>query len=413
MKRAIILLIVFFQCISVFAQFSMEEYLSNAISDAELQFFKSRQDFVSENGFKSPILREVEFRARVNSFEDGFDDYRLRFSPLNPLERSANKNYRNEVRQQLSLSYLLNLEEVLLSRYEIMIEHWQLTQEKVLVEANIEFYVSMLTLIRNQNSSDNIKDFISMDKALLEAQLSFESIQNEISILEDMIRQTYSFSGTINWGTDDLVEMATIKEWLSNQKNLDLNSNLHVKNEQQKVAVSQSEYKVEKQESFSNIGYLQAEYREDEKNTFGQNLGMQIGVSIPITNPDKPDLARKEMKLMEDTQKIEQEKTELENHFENTAKRLESRLAQYDMVVARMKTYEDAKSPIGKTNDGLDLLVELQKFKSDMAEKKVSMAESIYKDYIHLISISAGLSSAPYINYLSKTRSTFQLLLDN
>lgn len=300
-----------------------------------------------------------------------------------------------------------------MSRYEIMIEHWQLTQEKVLVEANIEFYVSMLTLIRNQNSSDNIKDFISMDKALLEAQLSFESIQNEISILEDMIRQTYNFPGTINWGTDDLVEMTTIKEWLSNQKNLDLNSNLHVKNEQQKVAVSQSEYKVEKQESFSNIGYLQAEYREDEKNTFGQNLGMQIGVSIPITNPDKPDLARKEMKLMEDTQKIEQEKTELENHFENTAKRLESRLAQYDMVVARMKTYEDAKSPIGKTNDGLDLLVELQKFKSDMAEKKVSMAESIYKDYIHLISISAGLSSAPYINYLSKTRSTFQLLLDN
>ena len=413
MKRAIILLIVFSQCISVFAQFSMEEYLSNAISDAELQFFKSRQDFVSENGFKSPILREVEFRARVNSFEDGFDDYRLRFSPLNPLERSANKNYRNEVRQQLSLSYLLNLEEVLLSRYEIMIEHWQLTQEKVLVEANIEFYVSMLTLIRNQNSSDNIKDFISMDKALLEAQLSFESIQNEISILEDMIRQTYNFPGTINWGTDDLVEMTTIKEWLSNQKNLDLNSNLHVKNEQQKVAVSQSEYKVEKQESFSNIGYLQAEYREDEKNTFGQNLGMQIGVSIPITNPDKPDLARKEMKLMEDTQKIEQEKTELENHFENTAKRLESRLAQYDMVVARMKTYEDAKFPIGKTNHELDLLVELQKFKSDMAEKKVSMAESIYKDYIHLISISGGLSSAPYINYLSKTRSTFQLVLDN
>ncbi|MCB0494964.1 MAG: hypothetical protein KDC79_02415 [Cyclobacteriaceae bacterium] len=412
MKRVLFLLIIFFQCSSAFAQFSMEEYLSNAISDTELQFFKSRQDFIDENGFKSPILREVEFRARVNNFEDGFDDYRLRFSPLNPLERSANKNYRDEVRQQLSLSYLLNLEEVLLARYEIMIDHWQLTQEKALAEVNIEFYTSLLVLIRDQNSPNNIKDFISMDKALLDAQLLLEDIQNEISILEDIIRKTYDFSGSIEWTEEALVEMKTIKEWMENQNALDLSSNLMVKNAQQKIAVSQSEYKVQKQESFSNIGYLQAEYRENDKNTFGQNLGMQIGVSIPVTNPNKPDLARKEMKLIEDNQKVEQEKTDLENRFENMAKHLDSKLNKYDLVMAKIKTYEDASFTLDKTGNTIDVLVELQKFRSDMTEKKLSLAGAIYKDYINLISINYGLSSAPYINYLSKTNASIHFELD-
>lgn len=111
---AIILLLIFGYQNNLLAQFSMEGYLSNAVSDSELQFFKDRQDFVNENGFKSPILREVEFRARVRTFDEGFSDYRLRFSPLNPFEIAANKDYRNELNQQLSISYLLNLEEVLL-----------------------------------------------------------------------------------------------------------------------------------------------------------------------------------------------------------------------------------------------------------------------------------------------------------
>ena len=99
----------------VLGQFTMEGYLANAISDEELQFVRTKQDFLNENKFNSPIIREVEFRARIRNFGNGFEDYRLRFSPLNPLEKKANKDYQKALYEQIATEYQLNLEEVLLS----------------------------------------------------------------------------------------------------------------------------------------------------------------------------------------------------------------------------------------------------------------------------------------------------------
>ena len=229
---------------AVFAQFTMEGYLANAVSDSELQFFRARQDFVDENGFKSPILREVEFRARIRQFGQGFEDYRLRFSPLNPFEKSANKNYRDVLTDQISTEYLMNLEEVLLRRYEVMIDHRALTKQKKILSANINFYNNLLQLYQKQSGLSSVKDYISIDKALLEASLENEELSNELIQLETLITDTYSFSGPINWSIQQFIDVATVKQWLNQQIALDLNNNLYLLNEQQKELVSDAEYRI-------------------------------------------------------------------------------------------------------------------------------------------------------------------------
>jgi hypothetical protein len=391
------------------AQFTMEGYLSNAVSDTELQFFRERQEFVNENGFKSPILREVEFRARVRTFEEGFGDYRLRFSPLNPFERSANKNYRNELNEQLSISYLLNLEEVLLGRYELMIRHWQLSENLFLVEENISFTEKILELLKSQPSNGTIKDYIRTDKANFKSNLEYETIFIERAALEEQIKQTYDFGGEIQWDNGMLTSVAMIKDWLKQNTAMDVNNNLAIRNEQQKEAVAAAEYKIKQQESFSNIGYVQAEYREDADNSFGQNLGMQIGVSLPVTNPDKPDLQRRKLEMLEDSQEAALEKQNLEVYLNQLYAKLGGLIKQYEMVEGKLVVYNANDINAGSNGSSMDILIEIQEFKTELNGKKIDLMASIYKSYINLLSINSKLSMPPYQNYLSQNKTSFEL----
>lgn len=405
----IILFVAVFLNQEVQAQFTMEGYLSNSVSDTELQFFKERQEFVNENGFKSPILREVEFRARVRTFEEGFGDYRLRFSPLNPFERTANKNYRNELNEQLSISYLLNLEEVLLGRYELMIQHWRLTENLSLVNQNISFTDNILELLKSQPSNGTIKDFIRTDKANFKSSLEYETILLERAALEEQIRQTYAFGGDIRWDANELIPVSVIKAWLDQHDVMDATNNLAIRNEQQKEAVAAAEYKIKQQESFSNIGYVQAEYREDEDNNFGQNLGMQIGLSLPITNPDKPDLQRRKLEMLEDSQEAALEKHNLEIYINQLYAKLSALIKQYEMVETKLANYNENSFTSESNTDAMDILIELQEFRTELSLKKIDLNASVYKLYINLLSINSQLSTPPYQNYLSRNQTSFEL----
>ena len=405
----IILFVAVFLNQEVQAQFTMEGYLSNSVSDTELQFFKERQEFVNENGFKSPILREVEFRARVRTFEEGFGDYRLRFSPLNPFERTANKNYRNELNEQLSISYLLNLEEVLLGRYELMIQHWRLTENLSLVNQNISFTDNILELLKSQPSNGTIKDFIRTDKANFKSSLEYETILLERAALEEQIRQTYAFGDDIRWDANELIPVSVIKAWLDQHDVMDATNNLAIRNEQQKEAVAAAEYKIKQQESFSNIGYVQAEYREDEDNNFGQNLGMQIGLSLPIINPDKPDLQRRKLEMLEDSQEAALEKHNLEIYINQLYAKLSALIKQYEMVETKLANYNENSFTSESNTDAMDILIELQEFRTELSLKKIDLNASVYKLYINLLSINSQLSTPPYQNYLSRNQTSFEL----
>jgi hypothetical protein len=364
---------------------------------------------VDENGFNSPILREVEFRARIRQFGEGFSDYRLRFSPLNPFEKAANKNYKNILSNQISTEYLMNLEEVLLRRYEVMIDHRNLSMQKEILDGNIKFYNNLLSLYQSQTELSSVKDYISLDKSLLESSLELEKIKNELYQLEELIRDTYPYSGSISWVNHEFVEISHIKEWLAQQRTLDLNNNLYLLNEQQKELVTDAEYRIKKQESFSNIGYVQAEYRNDPGNQFQENMGMQIGLSLPIVNPDKPDLERRKLEMLEDTQDFELEKKNLERYIKFAQLDLESQIRRYELIAKKSAIYTDQTffAKIGANT--IDTMLELQEFKAELARLKTTLSATIYKSYLNLLSYDAQLSKEPYLNYLAKDQTSFTL----
>jgi hypothetical protein len=203
----------------------MESYLGNSISDSEMKYLNSIQDFLNETGFRSPLLREIEFRARVQNFGDGFEDYRLRFSPLNPLESRANKKYKVALSNQFNVEYQLKLEEVLMNRYILLIEHHQLSARKISLESSIEFYQQILDIHKQNPEKLSFKDYISTDKALIEALLKLESLKTKLRTIEYTIRLTYPYSGAIDWSLQNIVAVEEIKDWYQNTSINDPNNN--------------------------------------------------------------------------------------------------------------------------------------------------------------------------------------------
>ncbi|MEN8247781.1 MAG: hypothetical protein ABFS32_02525 [Bacteroidota bacterium] len=408
MKNHFIIVIILSLSSNVYGQFTMEAYLGNSISDTELNYLNSIKGYLKENNFKSPILREVEFRARVQNFGNGFEDYRLRFSPLNPLERRANKVYKEALSDQFNIEYQLKVEEILLNRYSIIIEHHLLSSRKKTLVASAEVYQSIMDIYQDQPDNASLKDFIATDKALLEVILNLESINNKLKTIEHTIKLTYPYSGVINWETQQVVSVEGIKEWFHSNLIENPNNNLYLKNEKQKGIVADTELKVEKQSDFRNLGFIQAEYREDVNNSFFNNLGMQLAFSLPIVNPDKPDLERDRLELLENSKKLEHEQVELETYLEESYINLDHLLKQYEIVSNKLSDYEN-QSVYSFNRDALDTYKEIHDFKTDLSLLKQNLVADILNSYISLLSFNGQLSAPPYINYLSPFNNGFEM----
>ena len=77
-------------------------------------------------------------------------------------------------------------------------------------------------------------------------------------------------------------------------------SHLKLLEAEQELMLANYDLKVDKAENRRNIGYLQAEYDTERGNEFDEHMGFQIGIRIPLSNPDRPDLQRSRLDILED-----------------------------------------------------------------------------------------------------------------
>ena len=407
-RQTVIFLLVLILWHSSNAQFTMEAYLSNSVQAVEIQSIKEQQYFIDQHGFKSPILRELEFRMRVTHFGEGLDNYKLRFSPINPYERSANKAYRSALEEQMNVQLKLSLNEVLKGRYQLMIDHFYLSQQLQLLNEEIELYEQLFAITGKQPQQFSIKDVIQTDKSLLKADLRKQELLTEQQQLEFLIRQTFDYQGNIFWSLKDLVSVNDIQDWLNVHAVKSINDNLFIQNEEQKSIVAASELTIKQRESFSDIGYLQAEYRPNENNTIGQNMGLQIAVNIPVVNADKPDLERRRLGMLEDMQDFVEEKLSLNTSMNFTQIQLNSFLKQYEKVSDKLKFYDGYQlNPVA--NGSLDTVLELRGFQFELKALELRLYSDILEKYITMRAFDGDLAEDPYLNYLSADKNGFDL----
>jgi len=383
------------------AQFSIADYLAQSVTDLEMREVQEQLNFANQNAFKSPFLREVEFRVRSQNFNNSSEDYRLRFSPLNPYERKANKAYKTALGTQLQSKKIARLSKVLKRRYQLLIDHLFLSRREELVIDMINNYTRLLELESNQLNRPSIQDLIQLDKALLKSKLGFEKIKSEKRGIDYLIRVDYDFDGGIDWQNFPLVQTEQIQEILFMDSLNSPQENIYVLNARNKQLLAENDLTINEQESFSNIGFIQAEYSPDRGNMISEHMGIQLGITIPVVNPDRPDLERRKFRLIQNQNDVEVEKREAAVELFIGSNNVDGLIKQYQIVQGKLARHNNFALNANQGVPSIDVIIELLEYKDSLLNTELSIYTQLLESYISLLEYQGRLIELPYRNYLS------------
>ena len=388
-------------------QFSMNEFLSDARNDVRLYENKIKSEFLEEKRYRSPIIHRVEFRARTNDFNITQDDYRLRFNPTNPWEISANKKYYALEKNSLIIDYQYALNKAIYKRYNQIISFFQISDEIQYKEKEIILQQDQLKVLEATlgNSDFDIAEYIKEKENLLNLSLDLNDLLHTKEKVELEIKSSFRFSGNIEYDvTSQFISYEQIKSIVEIKSVIsDTVNNIHIENLNRQITLDEQRIVIEKAEGRRNIGYIQAEYDRFRGDDFDNHFGVQVGVRIPLTNADKPDLNRRKLNVMEDKADVVREKTALEIQCDLLKLDLEFLFSQYELISREI------------SNDNLLILLnQNQNIKpEDLLEAQISILKmkkyekliqwDVYKSFIDYLYYSGKLIDIPLKNYLSES----------
>jgi len=394
------------------AQFDMEGFLSTARSDISLVPTQSKLDFLKENNFNAPWISRVEFRTRSNDANISQDDFRLRITPANPGELKANKRYYDKQIDLLNLEHQEEFNNALKQRYLIMIAHIFEFEKLTYLEKQIEINRKLIEMMNQTGmaSSLDLGDLIDAEANELDLNLSIEDSEFEMIEIEYLIKQVYEFTGNIDWNSKELIEVQDILNLFAEFKEHPTGQHIYLTKIDQKNLLAAERYKIEKSESLRNIGYFQAEYDVDRGNEPSEHFGYQIGIRIPIVNPDKPDLNRRKLDLMDDEAVLEEKKDDHKRKMELSVLRMEHYSNQYNEIKEKI-TLMSKQNYLGLQNPDkvmkISDLIKMNEFYMDLLTRKNAIQKKIYETYLEYLDLNGKISEPPLRNYLSKNLTVF------
>lgn len=378
------------------------EYLSAPITDGEYMIVQMTEDFLSDHKFGSPWLRDLDFRVRSSGSQIGVEEYRMRLGLINPLEIKANRDYKRLMDRQLSAERLEVINNIMLRRYEILLEHAFLSRKKDLLESRENELQNQSDLLLGAQGSLN--DLIDVEESL--TKLGLESIGLDHKI--ELVMSSVSSSGVRNldWGSFDVIPIDTI--WQRTREIEWSNGMLHDR-ALRSLAQKEQLLKIDQAEAFSNIGFIQGEYDLDRGDAPADHLGFQMGLTIPIFNSDKPQLERKKLALIDDQVELETSVSVEKERVDYMISEMETSYLQLMLLAKRSQKLNEYRQLNSAISGDLDTYIKLSELEYFIREKTLNYESAIRMNYIRLLHLKGKLAESPLINYLSAGEVSFEL----
>tara|TARA_Y100001972_G_scaffold109325_1_gene140127 strand:- start:4444 stop:5664 length:1221 start_codon:yes stop_codon:yes gene_type:complete len=388
---------------TLYAQLTMEDFLRSAAESSAIQAFDKQNDFLESNPYKLPVINGLEFRTESNQLDLDRQDYALRLKPANPWEVKRNKEYFQTYQQTLQLDRQRELKNTLKTYYETIIDWAYLDELKNLKQEENEIVKTSIEILEAQRFSNffDANDYAELkidqvEKLVEQEELSFEedAQRSKIEMLYPSARNQ-----VISWTLGDLIPIENIQFMIEDHPTV--NGSGEVAYRQKKIELAQSEWALEK--SNINVGYLQAQYQDYRIEQDRKPWSIGLGITIPIFNPNKGDMAKRKLEVIEAESDLLDARNEQQEGLALIEKKLQTLATRYHNLQNRL--------------DNLDvpsLTANLQKIESSnpitMVQLRGSLIKSrsiaarlkkeIYLAYIDYLWYSELLQQQPFQNYL-------------
>lgn len=386
------------------AQISVSDVLSKPLTNDELAQVLAKEDFLENHKFNSPWLRDLDFRARSNDREVGLEDYRLRFTLLNPKEIAANKDYRKLIVSQQAFERKKTINDVLFNRYEIIIEANYVKETLSFKKQQLESLMTYKKMLIGD--SFEFSDIIKMEHEITKAELAIGVTKQRLDVLEEVFRNK-GFSSLVDFNDFNWIQGLQIQNILNISRE-DSNS-INQVSKLQKLEQEESIMKIKKAEAFSNIGFVQAEYDTERGNSLDDHMGFQLGITIPILNINKPDLQRRELEIIEKTMAYNESVSEESESIDRSSLVVKNLIDQHKIIMSKKSDLAEIEKIIQESDPDLTNYIRFSEYHNYLKEKDLSYQSDILIRYIKLLHQQGALSDQPYLNYLSSDLTSIDL----
>jgi hypothetical protein len=389
-----------------FAQLTVAGFLRSASGDNQLKNTEERLRYMNEKPYKLSPLQRLEFRTQNRELQSTQQAYALRVMPSNPWEVRYNNEYFRAFTKSLQLEQQMDLKKALADRYKAVVDFMYYNEMHALLQQREKLIQDQLLILEQQSGSTyfDAEDYLKLQVEQLDATVESEQVEFDLLDISNNINLLYGnvVAGALDWKNEHVITVQQIKEIVANASASSLSS-LSVQYQQQKVALAASDYKLEK--ANINVGFLQTEFdhRRVEQNRTPFNIS--LGVTIPIVNPNKGDMAKRKLQLIDSEFKLDRTMNQQRNDNMISEDRINRLIVRYQSLTERVKKLHDedqgATLAIIKNGDPKFSL----RFNQNLLKLNVLVVQlqrELRMAYLNFLESSDRLQAQPLVNYLSE-----------
>jgi hypothetical protein len=382
---------------------TLKQYLASSLSDPYYKSFDAQQSFLNDrHNYALPWIDQLQFRYQDNQLNNYQTRYGIRFNPVNPWQIRNNNQYFKGIQTLKVLEQKMALKGILRERYDKVVEYWMATElvDLTLKQKLIREQIGN-TMGKKAGSSDFDTDqYLNAQLDIISKEADYQEANLERDVWMSRIL-TVANAETFDLSQTSLITIDQINQLIQTEAAIGGIESEYLK---QRVEISNQKMKLEK--SDYNVGYLQTLYGSNRDIGGRNSIGVAFGVTIPIFNSNKENVAREKMDAIERQGEFEQFQLEEKNKRSNSVAFLKLHLNHYkkvDSLVVSL-TSKGLNLLTGLSNN-YDPIVEL-KYREKLAQLdilKAKIRREILLQYISFLDNSDKLHQWPLVNYLSNS----------
>jgi len=386
------------------AQSTLNDYLLTASSDEDLQSLEAQIAYLDEKPYRLSYLQKLEFRTQNRELITTQQEYAIRVNPANPWEVRNNNRYFSQLKETLQTRKGILMKETLVRRYMTAAEYIYLLE---LRDLKSEFYKLTQREIeileqKTGSASFDAEDFVEAKMDGIAAESDAIQTEVDLNIKASEIQTKLNSATKPDWRAADFVQVEDIGKLIDNIAPAGTSTGITLA--QQSLELARREYHLEK--ANINVGFLQTEFdnRRVEQNRTPINIS--FGVVIPVTNPNKGDMAKRKLDMIEAENEIKETSVNQAIAFRLEKDKALQLIQTSNKLQTRITELEQSNlaTTLSMMKGGDPLVV--NRFQKELISLKVSKAKlrrQILESFIRLLAITDQIQKSPLTNYFSPT----------
>jgi hypothetical protein len=392
---------------SAFSQDLLSRFLLSAEQAHEVKSIDAQMSYLAGKPYRLQPVQKLEFRTESNQLDRNRQDYALRVNPANPWEMRNNNQYFRAYASMLAYEKGMILEEALYERYLLLVDlsyHEELRAIKASGSALVDAYLTVLEKQQYSTFFDG-EDYVKLKLDQIDRSVE---IEEEAFQRDDVLRQMKGFDPAINiddpaWHAQKIISLEDVLKIVDSaaQSLAQAPSMLYY---DKLINLAAREYSLEK--SNINLGFVQAQYQEYRVEQGRRPWSISMGVTIPVFNPNKGDMAKRQLEVLENEHEKLEVRSEMETASARAREQIRSLMSRYNSIQEKIRLLQvSTLTGTLKAMEGNNPAVQIRLSGNILKLQVIALKlkQSILYAYVEFLTHTDLIQQRPLVNYLSPT----------